>query len=119
MPVPRATLRLASLAGHLVAGESADADDVVTDEQQLRALVRHMCRAIGSDESEQNIVADHLVEAMLKGHDSHGVQMLSGYIANQLGGRLHPNSQVEVVGVSSHALVSSHANPIKHHPALD
>ena len=32
--------RLASLSAHLVAGESAD-DDIVADEQQLRALVRH------------------------------------------------------------------------------
>lgn len=57
-----------------------------------------MCGAVGSAESEQHIVADHLVEAMLKGHDSHGVQMLSGYIANHLGGRLHPNSELVVVG---------------------
>ena len=76
--------RLARLARHVTAGAAAEAaeepaPDVVVDEQALRALCRAILGAIGSSEEEQHIVADHLVEAMLKGHDSHGVQMLSGY----------------------------------------
>ena len=76
--------RLARLARHVTAGAAAEAaeepaPDVVADEQALRALCRAILGAIGSSEEEQHIVADHLVEAMLKGHDSHGVQMLSGY----------------------------------------
>jgi hypothetical protein len=81
----RSTARLAGLARHLTAAGAAAAaadeaptDDVVADEQALRALCRAILAAIGSSEEEQHIVADHLVEAMLKGHDSHGVQMLSG-----------------------------------------
>ena len=80
----RSATRLAGLARHLTvagaaaAADEASADDVVADEQALRALCRAILAAIGSSEEEQHIVADHLVEAMLKGHDSHGVQMLSG-----------------------------------------
>jgi uncharacterized oxidoreductase len=38
------------------------------------------------------------VEAMLKGHDSHGVQMLSGYVRSCRAGLLRPNADVTVVG---------------------
>ena len=101
----RSTERLARLGQHIAAGVgkidvAAAADEVVADEQALRALCRAIVAAIGSSVEEQEIVADHLVEAMLKGHDSHGVQMLSGYIISNESGLLHPNSKVKVVGRS-------------------
>lgn len=98
----RSTERLARLGQHIAAEAAAAAavDEVVADEQALRALCRAILAAIGSSAEEQEIVADHLVEAMLKGHDSHGVQMLSGYIISNESGLLHPNSKVKVVGRS-------------------
>jgi uncharacterized oxidoreductase len=45
-----------------------------TDE--LLALSRTICAAGGSSEREADRVADHLVEANLTGHDSHGVGLL-------------------------------------------
>ncbi len=50
---------------------------------RLHALVRAVLMAAGSDEREGGIVADHLVEANLRGHDSHGVGMLPTYVRNR------------------------------------
>jgi uncharacterized oxidoreductase len=103
----RSTQRLARLSQHVAAvaintaagvRPESDDDEVIADEQALRALCRAILAAIGSSADEQHIVADHLVEAMLKGHDSHGVQMLSGYIISNEAGLLHPNSSAKVVG---------------------
>jgi hypothetical protein len=71
---------------------------VVVEEQALRSLCRAILAGLGSRSEEQDIVADHLVEAMLKGHDSHGVQMLSGYVRSCRAGLLRPNADVTVVG---------------------
>jgi uncharacterized oxidoreductase len=45
----------------------------------LRATVRAVCRAGGSNEREAALVAENLVLANLSGHDSHGVGMLPQY----------------------------------------
>ena len=47
--------------------------------------------AAGSAQAEAGIVADHLVEANLRGHDSHGVGMISSYTRNLAAGTLIPN----------------------------
>jgi uncharacterized oxidoreductase len=102
----RPTQRLARLSQHIAAPAAVNTaaalpesdDEVVADQQALRALCRGILAAIGSSMDEQRIVADHLVDAMLKGHDSHGVQMLSGYIISNEAGVLHPNSSAKVVG---------------------
>ena len=39
----------------------------------LTRIARRVFAAAGSAETEAEIVAEHLVEANLKGHDSHGV----------------------------------------------
>jgi uncharacterized oxidoreductase len=41
--------------------------------EPLRGLVASIFRHAGSQPEEAEIVADHLVEANLAGHDSHGV----------------------------------------------
>jgi uncharacterized oxidoreductase len=53
------------------------------DPTRLHALVRAVLGASGSDDREAGIVADHLVEANLRGHDSHGVGMLPTYVRNR------------------------------------
>ncbi len=52
----------------------------VVDHQKLRSLARSLFIAAGCSAEEAGIVADGLVEANLKGHDSHGVVSLPGYI---------------------------------------
>ncbi|MBV1878510.1 MAG: malate/lactate/ureidoglycolate dehydrogenase [Pseudomonadales bacterium] len=53
--------------------------------------------AAGSPLAEANIVADHLVEANLKGHDSHGVGMLPTYVHSISKGFCVPQQHIEVV----------------------
>ncbi len=51
----------------------------------------------GSSATEAREVAQHLVEANLKGHDSHGVGMLLTYVKNVQAGLLHPNRHARPV----------------------
>jgi uncharacterized oxidoreductase len=47
---------------------------------KLRVLVAAMFEAAGSPAAEAGMVADHLVDGNLVGHDSHGVQLVKRYI---------------------------------------
>jgi len=48
--------------------------------EPLKAVVRAIVNAAGSSAREADLVADHLIEANLTGHDSHGVGMLPRYV---------------------------------------
>jgi len=48
----------------------------------LKTLVGKIFSQAGSNPRESELVADHLVEANLRGHDSHGVGMIPLYITN-------------------------------------
>jgi hydroxycarboxylate dehydrogenase B len=63
----------------------------------LHHLTCAVCEASGSEPQEALLVADHLVEANLTGHDSHGVGMLPQYVELVLEGLLVPNCHAEVV----------------------
>ncbi|HET6520902.1 MAG TPA: malate/lactate/ureidoglycolate dehydrogenase [Geminicoccaceae bacterium] len=63
----------------------------------LLELVRAFCRATGSEGDEPELVARHLVEANLAGHDSHGIGMLPDYMRGIEGGMLVPNRHAEVL----------------------
>ena len=56
-----------------------------------------MLEAAGAAPAEAATVAHHLVWANLAGHDSHGVQLLSGYVANVHRGHTVPGATVEVL----------------------
>ena len=64
--------------------------------KNLRAIVRAICTAAGSEGDEPAMVADNLVDANLTGHDSHGVGMLPRYISCVHNGELKPNQHVSV-----------------------
>lgn len=63
----------------------------------LRDFAREIIAAAGSLPAEAQEVASHLVEANLKGHDSHGVGMISAYVKNVRAGHLHPNRHATIV----------------------
>jgi uncharacterized oxidoreductase len=63
----------------------------------LRELVRQTLEALGSERAEATTVADHLVEANLAGHDSHGVGLLPMYVRDFLAGNLLANRHPELV----------------------
>jgi hydroxycarboxylate dehydrogenase B len=69
----------------------------VVDHNELRRIGRHIFTAAGSSEEEAGIIADHLVEANLKGHDSHGVGMIPNYLRNLGNGKAASNQNGHVI----------------------
>ena len=67
------------------------------DSTALRGLTHRIVRAGGSTEAEAEMVTDHLIEANLRGHDSHGVGMLPAYVRDLEAGTLRPNRGPEIV----------------------
>ena len=63
----------------------------------LKIAVKAMLAAMGSSEAETETVADHLVEANLKGHDSHGVGMMPLYVRNWQAGTLALDRPLEIL----------------------
>jgi uncharacterized oxidoreductase len=78
---------------------------MLLDHEALREAARRIVAAGGSEDEEATIVADHLVEANLKGHDSHGVGMLPHYIRNLNAGTLRPNARGRIASDAGAILV--------------
>ena len=70
---------------------------MLIDQAKLRTLATRIVTAGGSKPDEAAIVSDHLVEANLRGHDSHGVGMLVAYVRDFEAGTLKPNQKPEIV----------------------
>src|SRR5438270_171374 len=78
---------------------------LLIDAAELTTTTRRVFAAAGSAESEAEIIADHLVEANLKGHDSHGVGMIPSYLRNLGGGKVKPNEPGRIVSDSGSMVV--------------
>ncbi|HET8733377.1 MAG TPA: Ldh family oxidoreductase, partial [Anaeromyxobacteraceae bacterium] len=63
---------------------------------QLRALAVRVLAAAGAEEADARVVADHLVDANLSGHDSHGIGMLPHYVRAIRAGVLDPRAHAAV-----------------------
>ena len=61
---------------------------MIIDHVRLLALANRIVTAGGSSPAEATLVAEHLVEANLRGHDSHGVGMLVAYVRDLEAGTL-------------------------------
>lgn len=75
------------------------------DHRKLRTLTVRLLKAGGCSETEAAIVSDHLVDANLAGHDSHGVGMLPHYFRNLAAGTLVPNQKPEIVSETANFAV--------------
>ena len=64
---------------------------------RLRRLVHTLLERAGSEPAEATQVADHLVDANLRGHDSHGVGMIPHYVHNISNGTVSPNTGLSVL----------------------
>ena len=71
---------------------------VIVDHNELRRIGRRVFTAAGSSEDEAAIIADHLVEANLAGHDSHGVIRTAAYLDGVKKGAVLPNRHAQVTG---------------------
>jgi uncharacterized oxidoreductase len=78
---------------------------IVVDHSRLNSVTRRVFAAAGSDEGEATIIADHLLEANLRGHDSHGVGMIPSYLRNLGGGKVVPNEKGHVASESGSLIV--------------
>ncbi|EJN02689.1 malate/lactate/ureidoglycolate dehydrogenase [Herbaspirillum sp. YR522] len=65
--------------------------------QAMHSWLCDLWRAIGSDEREATLIADHLVAANLSGHDSHGVGMVPLYVKSWQQGEIRLNQQPVVL----------------------
>ena len=75
---------------------NSTSDPIIRLPARLNEIVRTIFMAAGSSGREAALVADHLVEANLKGHDSHGVGMIPAYIDNARTGAVTLNQSLSV-----------------------
>jgi LDH2 family malate/lactate/ureidoglycolate dehydrogenase len=64
---------------------------------ELRAAGAAIFRAAGADEMSTSILVEHLVDANLCGHDSHGVIRIPSYVRSIKAGQIAPAAQPAVV----------------------
>lgn len=69
----------------------------VLSHQQLQSLLEHHLVRVNTPQNSARLVAANLVDASLKGHDSHGVTLLPRYISAILAGDLNPLAKLRVV----------------------
>lgn len=63
----------------------------------MTAFATDIFVAAGSAPAEARQIAEHLVAANLKGHDSHGVGMIPAYMLHRRLGAVHPNRAPKIV----------------------
>lgn len=76
---------------------SADLSSYRIPAAELRAFVAAVFRATGSADGEARIVGDHLVDANLAGHESHGVIRVSKYVDWHANGMVIANQHAVVI----------------------
>jgi hydroxycarboxylate dehydrogenase B len=64
---------------------------------ELKQIATDIFEAAGSKPEEAGLVADHLIDANLAGHDSHGVMRISRYVASVRAGHLIPNKHMTII----------------------
>ena len=72
---------------------------------RLTQTVTRVFAAAGSAEAEAALVAEHLVEANLRGHDSHGIGLIANYLRNLGNGNAKVNEKGHVVSDSGSMIV--------------
>jgi uncharacterized oxidoreductase len=75
------------------------------EEKKLRRFVTDIFLTSRSSAEEADIVAGHLVEANLTGHDSHGVSLIPEYLDNLAAGNVHPNTAGKLASAQGAMLV--------------
>ncbi len=71
-------------------------DAVVVAHERLRDIAAALLQAAGAAAADARVVADHLVEANLSGHDSHGIGMLPQYVRGIRSGVVDPRAHAAI-----------------------
>src|SRR5246500_5646565 len=78
---------------------------MLIDQAELHGIALRVFEAAGSDHAEAQIIADHLIEANLRGHDSHGVGLIPNYLDHLAGGTVFANRKGRVVSENGSLIV--------------
>ena len=73
--------------------------------EKLQLFTSNLFVAAGAARNDANQTAEHLVQANLKGHDSHGVVMVPTYVGNIKSGFLDPTAHIDIVRDSGGVLL--------------
>ena len=78
---------------------------IVIDHTALHEIATRVFSAAGSDPDEARVIADHLIGANLRGHDSHGVGLIPNYLQHLAGGTVFANRKGRVVSENGSLIV--------------
>jgi uncharacterized oxidoreductase len=78
---------------------------IVIEHTRLHEIAERVFSAAGSEPDEARLIADHLIEANLRGHDSHGVGLIPNYLQHLAGGTVFANRQGRVVSENGSLIV--------------
>jgi uncharacterized oxidoreductase len=78
---------------------------IVIEHTRLHEIAERVFSATGSEPEEARLIADHLIEANLRGHDSHGVGLIPNYLQHLAGGTVFANRQGRVVSENGSLIV--------------
>ena len=70
---------------------------MLIDHTDLHGMALRVFEAAGSEAEEARLIADHLLEANLRGHDSHGVGLIPNYLQHLANGTVVANRKGRVV----------------------
>src|SRR5215469_2930615 len=72
---------------------------------ELHGIVLRVFEAAGSETQEARIIADHLIEANLRGHDSHGIGLIPNYLQHLADGTAVANRKGRIVSEDGSLIV--------------
>ena len=78
---------------------------IVVRHNELHGIALRVFEAAGSGAEEARRIADHLIEANLRGHDSHGVGLIPNYLNHLAGGTVFANHKGRVVSENGSLIV--------------
>jgi LDH2 family malate/lactate/ureidoglycolate dehydrogenase len=76
---------------------TSDSDTVLVGEGELRGQLERLLGALGTPPERALVVADNLVEADLRGVDSHGANLMALYHQRVPGGHLFPDATITTI----------------------
>jgi hydroxycarboxylate dehydrogenase B len=79
--------------------------EVLIAPARLNRFINDICRHAGCDAEEAAAIADHLVDANLTGHDSHGACKIPEYVGCMRDGRLKLGQRASIVSDAGAVLV--------------
>src|SRR6201987_1101017 len=84
---------------------------IVIEHTRLHGIAERVFSAAGSEPEEARLIVDHLIEANLRGHDSHGVGLIPNYLQHLAGGTVFANRKGRVVSENGSLIVYDGERP--------